>query len=56
MYSGNAKAIGIFNSMIDECASVMGPDACELSSNLIQCMRDGAISRGFDPKIGIPTN
>lgn len=56
MYSGNAKAIGIYNAIIDECATVMGRDICEISSNLIQCMRDGAISRGFDPKKGIETN
>lgn len=49
-YAGNDKAIEIFNEITDECADTTGPDNCELSGNLIQCMNDAAIKRGLDPK------
>lgn len=52
-YGDNAKAIGIFNEIVDECANVSGSDNCELTGNLIQCVHEAAVKRGIDIKKGI---
>lgn len=52
-YADNAKAIGIFNELVDECANVSGSNKCELSANLIECMINASTKRGIDAKKGI---
>lgn len=54
-YAGNDKAIEMFTAISDECASMTGPDHCELSANLMECMNNAAIKRGVDLKKEIKT-
>lgn len=52
-YEDNAKAIEIFNELVDECANVTGSNKCELSGKLIECMIEATKKRGIDSKKGI---
>ena len=52
-HEGNDKAIATFNEMVAECGSISDPDACELGAKVMECMINGAIKRGIDPKEGI---
>lgn len=52
-HEGNEKAIATFNEMVAECETISDPDVCELGAKVMQCMVDGAVKRGIDPKEGI---
>lgn len=52
-YENNEKAIGIWNKIADECASVADDDKCELAAKFIDCTVKAATKLGVDPKKGI---
>ncbi|XP_055326703.1 general odorant-binding protein 19d-like [Sitodiplosis mosellana] len=52
-HEGNDKAIATFNEIVAECENISDSDACELGAKLMECMLNGAVKRGIDPKEGI---
>lgn len=49
-FSQDGNALTTINELIDECGVITGDDRCELARNILECLNNGAKTRGINKK------